>query len=59
MPTVRTKKRLAALLTVLAVLLAAGFYAVAQQPFQLTPMDEAKRDRTVAMAGGRWTVVDW
>ena len=57
MPTIRTKKRLAATLTVLAVLLAAGLYAVAQQPYQLTPMDEAKRDRAVAVGGGKYHVL--
>jgi acetamidase/formamidase len=57
MPTIRTTKRLAATLTVIAVLLVAGLYAVAQQPFQLTPMDEAKRDRAVAVGGGKYHVL--
>jgi acetamidase/formamidase len=57
MPTVRTKKRVAATLTVLAVLLAAGFYAVAQQAYQLAPMDEAKRDRAVAVGGAKYHVL--
>src|SRR5256712_14155938 len=48
-------KRILALIAVLAVLalvLGAGLYAVAQQPYQLTPMDESKRDRVVPVAGG-------
>ena len=57
MPTIRTKKRLAATLTIVAVLLAAGLYAVAQQPYQLTPMDETKRDRAVGVAGGKYHVL--
>jgi len=57
MPTVRTKKRLAATLTVLAVLLVAGLYAIAQQPYQLVPMDESKRDRAVAVGGGKYHVL--
>ncbi|HEU4368859.1 MAG TPA: acetamidase/formamidase family protein [Methylomirabilota bacterium] len=57
MPTVRMKKRLAATFTVLVVLLAAGLYAVAQQPYQLSPMDETKRDRAVSVAGARYHVL--
>src|SRR5215831_1984574 len=57
MPTIRTNKRLAATLTVFAVLLVAGLYALAQQPYQLAPMDEAKRDRAVAAGGGTYHVL--
>jgi acetamidase/formamidase len=57
MPTLRSRKRLVAVLTVLAVSLAAGLYAVAQQPYQLTPVDEAKRDRAVSVAGGTYHVL--
>src|SRR3989441_11818330 len=46
-------KRILALIAVLALVLGAGLYAVAQQPYQLTPMDESKRDRVVPVAGGR------
>src|SRR2546427_1551774 len=51
MPPLKTNKRIIATLTVAAVLLAAGFYAVAQQPYQLTPMEESKRDRAVSVSG--------
>src|SRR5678815_773639 len=57
MPSVRTKKRLITVLTIAVVVLAAGLYAVAQQPYQLTPMDEAKRDRSVDAAGGKYHVL--
>jgi len=57
MPTLRTKTRLTAILTVLALILAAGFYARAQQPYQLAPMDEARRDRAVAVGGGKYHVL--
>src|SRR5882724_6854538 len=50
MPPLRTNKCIVATLTVTAVLLAAGLYAVAQQPYQLTPMEESKRDRTVSVS---------
>ena len=46
MPTIRTTPRIAGTLTLLAVLLAAGLYAIAQPP-----MDEAKRDRSVTVGG--------
>src|SRR5581483_7394405 len=49
-------KRLAVLLAVVVVLTAA-FYAIAQQAYQLTPMDEAKRDRAVAVGGGTYHVL--
>jgi acetamidase/formamidase len=39
------------------VLLTAGFYAIAQQPYQLAPMDEAKRDRAVSVGGGKYHVL--
>src|SRR5687767_3103556 len=51
MSALKTRKRLVATLTVVVVLLTIGFYAIAQQPYQLTPLDEAKRDRAVAVAG--------
>src|SRR5215475_5997276 len=59
MPAVRTKKRLVATLTIVAVLLAAGLYALAQQPYQLAPMDESKRDRAVSVSttGGKYYVL--
>src|SRR5262249_56824820 len=49
-PAVKTKKRVVATLTVVAVLLAAGFFALAQQPYQLAPMEESKRDRAVSVS---------
>jgi acetamidase/formamidase len=57
MPALRTRKRIVATLTVVAVLLTVGFYAIAQQPYQLTPLDEAKRDRTVSVAGAKYHVL--
>src|SRR5690242_2006765 len=57
MPSVRAKKRVVTLLTVAVVVLAAGLYALAQQPYQLAPMDEAKRDRVVAAGGGTYHVL--
>ena len=59
MPPLRTKKRLVAALTVIAALLAAGLYAVAQQPYQLTPLEESKRDRAVSVSasGGKYYVL--
>lgn len=57
MPAVTTSKRLVAILTVLALSLAAGLYAVAQQPYQLAPIDETKRDRAVAAGGGTYHVL--
>jgi acetamidase/formamidase len=50
-------KRLIALTGVLVVVLGAGLYAIAQQPYQLTPMDESKRDRTVAVGGTKYHVL--
>ena len=38
-------KRLIASVAVVVVVLGIGFYAVAQQPYQLTPLEESKRDR--------------
>jgi acetamidase/formamidase len=52
MPTTRTTPRIAGTLTLLAVLLAAGLYAIAQPP-----MDEAKRDRTVTVGAGKYHVL--
>ena len=57
MPALETKKRLVALVTVVIVVLTVGLYAVAQQPYQLTPLDESKRDRTVAVAGAKYHVL--
>jgi len=50
-------KRLLTLTAVVAFVLGAGLYAVAQQPYQLTPMDESKRDRAVAVGGGKYHVL--
>src|SRR5258705_6271074 len=36
---------------------AAGLYAVAPKPYQPAPLDEAKRDRSVAAAGGTYHVL--
>src|SRR5881396_2681907 len=44
-------KRLVTTLAILGLVLAAGFYAVAQQ------MDESKRDRTVPVLGGKYHVL--
>jgi acetamidase/formamidase len=47
-------------LTIVAVVVlgvGAGFYALAQQPYQLTPMDEARRDRAVPVGGGTYHVL--
>ena len=52
MSQLRTKQGLAAALTVVAIVLAAGLYALAQQPYQLAPMDESKRDRGISVSGG-------
>ena len=52
MPTTRTNKRIAGTLTLLAVVLAAGLYALAQ-----APMDEAKRDRSVTVGSGKYHVL--
>jgi len=57
MPSVRAKKRFLTVLTIAVVVLAAGLYAVAQQPYQLAPLDETKRDRSVAAAGGTYHVL--
>ncbi len=51
MARLRTKKRLVGALAVLALVFAAGLYAVAQQ------MDESKRDRAVAVGGGKYHVL--
>jgi acetamidase/formamidase len=45
-------KRLLGIAAVVVLVLGAGFYAVAQQA-----MDEAKRDRTVSVGGGRYHVL--
>src|SRR5207248_7279630 len=59
MSQLRTKQGLAAALIVVAIVLAAGLYALAQQPYQLAPMDESKRDRGVSVsgAGGKFYVL--
>src|SRR2546428_6892574 len=59
MPQLRTKQSLAAALIVVAIVLAAGLYALAQQPYQLAPMDESRRDRGVSVsgAGGKFYVL--
>src|SRR6266404_5548326 len=59
MSQLRTTQGLAAALTVVAIVLAAGLYALAQQPYQLAPMDESKRDRGVSVsgAGGKFYVL--
>jgi acetamidase/formamidase len=50
-------KRMLTAIAVLVVLLGAGLYAVAQQAYQLTPMDEARRDRAVSVGGGKYYVL--
>jgi acetamidase/formamidase len=50
-------KRLTALTAVLVLVLSAGLYAIAQQPYQLTPLDESKRERTVPAGGGKYHVL--
>jgi len=50
----RTRKALVAGLAALALLLTACLYAIAQQA-----MDESKRDRTVAVPGGKYTLEDF
>ena len=50
-------KRLVAVVAVAVVILGAGFYALAQQPYQLTPMEESKRDRAVSAGGGKFHVL--
>jgi acetamidase/formamidase len=50
-------KRLLTITAIVALGVGAGFYAVAQQPYQLTPMDEAKRERAVSADGGTYHVL--
>jgi acetamidase/formamidase len=50
-------KRLLTITAIVALGVGAGFYAVAQQPYQLSPMDEAKRERAVSAAGGTYHVL--
>src|SRR5688572_248970 len=57
MPALETRKRIVATLTVVAVLLTVGLYALAQQPYQLAPLEEAKRDRAVSVAGAKYHVL--
>ncbi|HEU5323425.1 MAG TPA: acetamidase/formamidase family protein, partial [Methylomirabilota bacterium] len=51
MPALATRKRLVTSLALAVLVLAAAFYAVAQQ------MEEAKRDRSVAVGGGKYHVL--
>jgi acetamidase/formamidase len=50
-------KRLLTITAIVALGVGAGFYALAQQPYQLTPMDEAKRERAVSAGGGTYHVL--
>jgi acetamidase/formamidase len=50
-------KRVLIVTAIVALFVGAGFYALAQQPYQLTPMDEAKRERAVAAGGGTYHVL--
>src|SRR5712691_11895526 len=50
-------KSLLALTAVVVLVLGAGLYVGAQQPYQLTPMDESKRDRAVSVGGGKYHVL--
>jgi len=50
-------KRLLTITAIVALGVGAGFYALAQQPYQLTPMEEAKRERAVSVAGGKYHVL--
>ena len=50
-------KRLLIIAVLVALGVGAGFYAVAQQPYQLTPMDESRRERAVSAAGGTYHVL--
>jgi acetamidase/formamidase len=50
-------KRLLIVTAVVALGVGAGFYAVAQQPYQLTPLEEAKRERALAAGGGTYHVL--
>src|SRR2546422_123969 len=50
-------KRLLTITAIVALAVGAGFYALAQQPYQLTPMDEAKRERALAAGGGTYHVL--
>ncbi len=52
MMKLRTRKALFVGLAALALLLGAGLYAVAQQT-----MEEAKRDRSVSVSGGKYHVL--
>ena len=50
-------KRLLIVTATVAFGVGAGFYALAQQPYQLTPMEEAKRERAVSASGGTYHVL--
>jgi acetamidase/formamidase len=50
-------KRLLTITAIVALGVGAGYYAFAQQPYQLTPMDEAKRERAVSAGGGTYHVL--
>src|SRR5712691_7426636 len=53
----KSMKRLLTVTAIVTLGVGAGFYAVAQQPYQLTPMDEAKRERAVSAGGGTYHVL--
>jgi len=55
MPPLKTKTRIVAIVTAVVVLLTAGLYALAQQPYQLSPMEQSKRDRAVSVSGAGGT----
>ena len=57
MAILRKRKGILIGLGVLLLVFTAGLYAAAQQPYQLTPMEETKRDRTVAVSGGKYHVL--
>jgi acetamidase/formamidase len=50
-------KRWLTIAVIVALGVGAGFYALAQQPYQLSPMDEAKRERAVTAGGGTYHVL--
>ena len=50
-------KRLVTVVAIIGLVLGLGFYAVAQQPYQLTPLEESKRDRTVSAGTGKFHVL--
>ena len=50
-------KRVLTVAAIAVSVLGAGLYAIAQQPYQLSPMEEAKRDRAVSVDGGKFHVL--